>query len=235
MTGCTAVDEPTPDPPLCCIDTREWKLAIPQGTDEDEPVEVSSADLTTYRSTYFRQSRARDSLVFSAPADGFVQKGSDYPRSELREMNPDGSKAAWSSSEGVHVLDVSEAVAQVPPGRPSIVTAQVHGTDAYVLLIRLDGNRLYVKTEGDEQGQTLDPDYHHGDRFTVRIQVEENRATVRYQGERGQVGTAEVEAECEECYFKVGAYLQTNTEHEPDATRVGSVNLFRAGVEHTDG
>lgn len=92
-------------------------------------------------------------------------------------------------------MTITQAITALPPERPSIVAGQIHGGDEYVLLVRLDGERLYVKADEENAGD-LDTDYRLGTPFTVTVDVEDP-----------------------DCYFKAGAYLQTSPDRgdEKDA------------------
>ena len=82
-----------------------------------DPDTVEGDDFRTFSNEFFKVTPARDGIVFAANAGGVTTENSDYPRSELREMNG-AEEAAWSNTSGVHVLDVCEAVTEVPPGKP---------------------------------------------------------------------------------------------------------------------
>ncbi len=244
--GCTVpgVDRETPGAgagvPAGVLDLSPWKLALPEGTDDGQPVEVVGAQLQEFSSPSFRLDADEDRVLFTVPVGGFVHAGAKFSRTELRELNLDGSRAAWSAASGRHVLAVEGAILAVPPVHPSIVAAQIHGTDEYVALIRLDGRRLYVKTKDSATGHTLDPDYRLGRRYRVRILVEQDQAVVDYATVSGEGDepaiqtTVRLPVSCRHCYFKVGAYLQTNERYGDAASSEGTVAVSSVRVKHEE-
>ena len=129
--------------PADVLDLTNWYLTLPTGADGD-PDTVEQPDLATYTSRYFQLNATKDGVAFTANADGVTTKNSSYPRTELREMNGQ-QKAAWSNTTGVHTLNVTEAVTELPPAKPETVTAQIHDGNDDVLQIRLEGPRLIVQ------------------------------------------------------------------------------------------
>jgi WD40 repeat protein len=72
-----------------------------------------------------------DRVAFRANAGGVTTSGSDFARSELREMTADGAeKASWSTTSGVHTLTITQAVTHLPDVVPHLVAGQVHGGSA---------------------------------------------------------------------------------------------------------
>lgn len=216
--------------PSSVLDLHGWKLAVPLEGEPGQPRELSGAQLAGFTSPNFELTDEGDGVRFTAPVGGFVQRGSEFARSELRELDSAGRPAAWSSHAGVHELQVDEAITDVPPVRPAIVSAQLHGTDSYVALIRLDGNRLYVKTENAGE-HTLDSDYRLGERFVVRMSVRGGEALITYGGADTHSAVT-VPVDCTRCYFKVGSYLQTNEGHGDRPTSTGSVVVYDVRVSH---
>ena len=74
----------------------DWKVQLPIGAEED-PDEVTQPELATYAvDPWFVATDTCDGVRFRAAVDGVTTGGSNYPRSELREM--DGSdEAGWSA------------------------------------------------------------------------------------------------------------------------------------------
>ncbi|PID95933.1 MAG: hypothetical protein CSA84_07305 [Actinomycetales bacterium] len=226
--------------PAGVLDLSPWKLALPEPADDGHSVELAGPQLQEFSSPSFRLDAAGDTVLFTVPVGGFVQAGSQFARTELRELNPDGSRAAWSAANGRHVLAVEGAILAVPPVHPSIVAAQIHGTDEYIALIRLDRGRLYVKTNDSITGETLDPDYRLGRRYRLRILVEQDEAVVNYAALTGEgneppiQSTVRLPVSCRRCYFKVGAYLQTNQTLGDDASSQGTVAVSSLRVKHEE-
>ena len=211
------------------LDLRGWKIQLP--VDEDGkagPDEVT--DLTGYELPPWFHDDYSAGVAFRADVTGVTTSGSDYPRSELREM--DGSRgAAWGPGDDSlqHVMIVTQAITQVPGVRPNIVAGQIHGGDgdSDVLQVRLEGSRLFVDLEGRSGGVTLTSTYVLGTPFTVRIVATPSGISVDYNGARKV--TDHVPPDRSGWYFKAGAYPQAN---ETNGTGHGEVVITRLSVEH---
>jgi hypothetical protein len=75
-----------------------------------------------FQDSYFFTDSADGAMTFWDPENGVTTPGSKYPRSELREMNADGSRANWPIA-GVNTLAATVAVADVPD---RVCIGQVH-------------------------------------------------------------------------------------------------------------
>ncbi|MFZ5476062.1 MAG: polysaccharide lyase family 7 protein [Myxococcota bacterium] len=199
------------------LDLTDWYLTLPVGADGD-PDRVEQPELSTWsEEPWFHVGDDGDTVVFHANAGGVTTSGSHFPRTELREMTNGGmEKAAWSTRTGVHVMTIRQAITHLPEVVPHVVAGQIHDADEYVVLVRLDGNRLWVKSGGSEVG-VLDADYTLGEEFTLRIAAADGRIDVYY--EDLETPAVQLPYETDGCYFKAGTYLQTNTEYgdAPDA------------------
>lgn len=236
LAACTSTPQQESMTPGNVLDLSNWILAIPEGNDSGEPSEMGGGELRTYSSDYFQLNQAKDGVVFRVQAGDFVQDGSLFPRTELREMAPrdigqqDQDRAFWSNDDAsTYSMTIREAITRLPEVHPSIVAGQLHDADNYVALIRLDDRHLYVKSNGKNVG-TLDESYELGTPFVVEIKSTQGRVEVLYNGER----KAQFDYACEGCYFKAGAYLQTNDDADygdkPDA--VGEVVINELSVSH---
>ena len=196
----------------------------PQG----DPDTVQPAQLVGYTSSYFRLNDARDGVVFTAPVDGVTTRNSEYPRSELREMNG-AEEAAWSNGSGTHVLRATEAVTELPESKPELVTAQIHGGDDDVMQVRLEGNHLMVRYADGAKQVTLDPDYRLGTPYDIEITAAANSVRVGYNGEP----KVELPLSGSTWYFKAGAYVQSNPSKGDPITAAGQVVIYSLEVTHT--
>ncbi len=210
------------------LDLTNWKLTLPIGEPGD-PVEIEQPELDTYAlDPYFRLEEER--VAFLANAGGVTTSGSDFPRSELREMTDGGAeKASWSTTSGVHTMTLTQAVTHLPDVVPHLVAGQVHGGSAYVMLVRLDGTRLWVKSDGDDVGE-LDPDYVLGTEMTLRIRIEDGWIDVYYD----DLSTPAVSLPYDKsgCYFKAGAYSQSNTDYGDAPDAYAEVEIRSLEVTH---
>jgi hypothetical protein len=146
-------DADAPVYPADLLDLSMWKITLPIDDDGSGTAdEIKHPAIETYSSEeWFHLNEAKDGVVFFANCGGATTSGSDYARSELRELESDGyTKAAWSSTEGVHTLTVTEAFTRLPEVRSKVSGIQVHDADDDVLMVRLEDSRLFVKVSEDE-------------------------------------------------------------------------------------
>lgn len=227
-----AFRDSTNGPPLpgSILDLSNWKLQLPiDERDEEGPDEVKQPLLNRYRDKFFYPNQAGDGVVFRAHAGGSVTEGSSFARTELREMADDGrTKASWSSQGSTHTMTIRLSIDALPKVRPSIAVGQVHGGNRYGALVRLDGTRLYVKSNDKNQGD-LHENYKLGTVFELMFQVSGNRIRVYYN----TVMMVELEYACRTCYFKAGAYLQTNIEWGDHAEAIGQVTIYDLSIKHS--
>lgn len=232
LSGCSggAPDERTDEAPALpsqVLDLEDWKLTLPtEDPATGKASHVEQPALAQHQSRYMRV--VDGGVELSAPAGGARTPNTRYARSELREMTDDGTElAAWSADEGRHTMTITQAITALPPERPSIVAGQIHGGDEYVLLVRLDGERLYVKADEENAGD-LDTDYRLGTPFTLTIDVVDGEARVTYDGKT----SVTVDVEDPGCYFKAGAYLQTSPDRGDEKDAVGAVRIDSLEVRH---
>ena len=79
------------------IDPKNWKVTLPLPNGKGEALEVTNPDFERYladpdaipgkHARFFR--REGGAMIFYCPAGGATTKNTDYPRSELREMEVD--------------------------------------------------------------------------------------------------------------------------------------------------
>jgi hypothetical protein len=208
------------------LDLTSWYLTLPTGS-PGRPDTVENPTLATFTDEFFTLNDARDGVVFRARADGVTTKNSRYPRSELREMNGT-EKAAWTNTTGTHTLDVCEAVTKVPPSKPEVVAAQIHDASDDVMQVRLEGQKLALQYDDGGTEAVIDPDYALGTPFHVRIVAAGGKVEVLYNGEK----KAELPLTGAGWYWKVGAYVQSNTSTGDAADAMGEVVVYSLSGAH---
>lgn len=231
--GASSKPEPEssgPKLPADVLDLVNWKLTLPTASTPDGPDEIEQPELATYSDDrFFRVGPDDSGVVFTAPTDGATTSGSDYPRTELREMTAGGSrKASWSNESGEHVMTVTQAITEVPPEKPDVVAGQIHDAKDDVVMVRLEGKRLFVEGgEGKELGD-LDSDYVLGTTFTVRIAATPAGIKITYNDTKSvdfdKVGSG--------YYFKAGCYTQANRSTDAEPGAQGEVVIEDLSVSH---
>jgi hypothetical protein len=213
--------------PSDVLDLKNWYLGLPTG-EQGSPDNVEQPDLDAYSSEWFRVNEAGDGVVFRARADGVHTSGSQYPRSELREMDGD-RKASWDGSSGTHTMVIKQAITATPKVKPDVIAGQIHATSDDLMQVKLSGSRLTVTYDDGDKTVDLNPDYTLGTVFTVKIESSGGRVKVWYDGAQ----KADLDISSSTSYFKAGAYVNSNTEKgdEPDA--YGEVVIYDLTVTHS--
>jgi poly(beta-D-mannuronate) lyase len=226
----TPMVRPTPPPvrPADVLDLRPWKLTLPVGK-QGHPLELLQPLLGTAGNSAFFRLRPDRGVMFRAPVGGVTTENSSYPRAELREMTPDGRRrAAWSSTSGRHVMTITQAITGTPRAKPHVVAGQIHDAEDDIVMIRLEGRRLFVESDGQDVG-LLDPNYRLGTRFTVSIAATSSGIRVTY----GRSRVVDVRRAGHGWYFKAGCYVQSNPDRGDRPTAYGEVVIYELAVHHT--
>ncbi len=226
-------DSAADEVPARLLDLTDWKLTLPIDDPDDagSPLEILQPELATFVAPPHFEALAADRVRFRAHAGGATTSGSGYPRSELREMTEDGAeKAAWSTTEGAHTMTITQAITHLPEVKPHVVAGQIHDASDDIVMIRLEGARLFVEGDGDELGD-LDTNYALGTEFTVRIHAEGGMIDV-YYNDLGAPAVS-VPADASGCYFKAGIYTQSNLDKGDNAEAYGEVEMSALTVEHS--
>jgi poly(beta-D-mannuronate) lyase len=213
--------------PSDLIDLSNWYLTLPTGDDGD-PDQVHEPELATYSGPAFHLDDAKDGVAFTADAGGATTKGSEYPRSELREMSGE-DKASWSNTSGTHTLNLREAFTQLPPVKPEVVGAQIHDAENDVVLIRLVGERLVAEYGRDSTRITIDPTYKLGTPYDLKITAADSHIQIFYNGSLA----ADIPMNGSGWYFKAGAYVLSNPDKGDSPDAEGQVVIYSLRVEHS--
>jgi hypothetical protein len=221
--------------PSNVLNLSSWKITFPFGSDE-RPVEIKQPELSMYKiNPWFMVTTEGNGVVFRAAVNGVTTSGSDYPRSELREMTNNGkTNAEWSSNEGTHTMFLDQAITAVPKIKQQIVVGQIHDNDSDVIVIRLDYPYLHIKVDG-KNVYTLDSGYQLGERFTVSFSVKDNQTKIYYNNSIEPV--YQLNKKYSDSYFKAGAYTQSNCDKEQSPllcnnNNYGEVIIYKLEVAH---
>lgn len=216
------------------LNLTNWKITIPTSTKPNGVADdVKQPQLDTYTSEFFFTDKTNTAVTFKAFVDGATTKGSNFPRSELREMINNGKdQASWSSSSGTHTLFIDQRVIHLPDVRDQIVIGQIHDADEYVIFYRLEGRKLLVSVNHDEV-KTLDANYKLGTRFNVKFVVSNNQTQCYYNGDLKYTYNGSFSG----AYFKAGVYVQSSNRGKKKTdgelpTAYGAVEIFNTWVKH---
>ena len=182
------------------MDLSRWKLQKWYGP------EIEPEDLPGFS----EEVSFTKALVFRCPVEGATTSGSKYPRSELREMTPDGKKAAWSADKGIHILSYEFLAIRLPLNKPHMVVGQIHDGKNDVLQIRVEGSSAYIAYGKEKVLFNV-----NALQEWIPIDIEVRGGKVRvYCG--GDLKATFKPRSRKGLYFKVGCYLQSNLEHDEE-------------------
>lgn len=143
-TGSAAAADPN-KAPGGNFDLSVWQLQEPVGS-PGSPTTISSSRLqgaNGFQDSYFYTDTRDGAMTFWAPEKGVTTPNSKYARSELREMNRNGSAADWSLS-GNHRMNATLRVVSVTS---NVCVGQIHlgsgGSSTKPLV------ELYYRANGD--------------------------------------------------------------------------------------
>lgn len=226
---------PTSTLPSQVLNLTNWKLQLPTGS-EGSVTEIKQPALASYQiDPWYVINSTRDGVRFRAPVNGVTTSGSNYPRSELREMTNNGStNASWTSGSGTHTMFLDQAFTAVPQTKKHVVAGQIHDSSDDVIVIRLEYPKLFIDINGSD-GPTLDANYTLGKRFTVKFEASGNQTKIYYNGSTTPAYT--LSKSYSGAYFKAGAYTQSNCSTEGtsslcNANNYGEVVVYQAIVTH---
>jgi alginate lyase len=212
------------------LNLTNWSLTLPLDTIRPGIAdEVLMPTLATFRlPPYFDTNSTGNGFVFYAPCGGATTQGSQYPRCELREMARLGlERASWTTTNGIHSMEIIQAVTHLPDVKPQIVVGQIHNASSAVLTFRLQDQNLLIDRVGVKTQLTTNQ-YTLGDVFSAKFLVHDGTVDCFFNGQ--YVRTFPVLETG--CYFKAGCYTQSNTNKGDAPTAYGQVQIFGVSVSH---
>ena len=220
---------------VASIDLSGWKLTLPIGA----PTEINPPALLSYDSIYFHKQGSAE--VFWCPVNGSHTQHSSYPRTELRELNRDGSLAAWRVQDGTATMAATLAVNQLP-SNGKVVVGQIHFSSNPLIKLLYDPNnggqlRALVrdKPDGDSKSYTLATGIPLDQLFSYKVYTKVTPAgnyelRVQVNGVTKLVKRLDPVWASERYYFKAGDYVQDNI---GPSTEGGRVTFYSLTVKHT--
>jgi poly(beta-D-mannuronate) lyase len=126
-------------------------------------------------------------------------------------------------------MTIRQAITHLPVVKAHVVAGQIHDSEDDVVMIRLEGDHLFVEGGGEELGD-LNPAYVLGTEFTVRITASAGIISIHYNDSATPV--VQVPSTAPACYFKAGAYTQSNVDRGDEASAYGEVVIYDLDVTH---
>jgi hypothetical protein len=213
-----------------------WELQLPIGS-PGSPTTILPSQLkgaSGYQNpAYFWTDKTDGSMTFWDPESGVTTPNSDYPRSELREMNSNGSAANWSLS-GNSTLSAELRVVSVTS---NVCVGQVHlgtggsSTKPLVELYYHSNGNIYLGTENSPSGgQAL----HYitnvalGAHWTYVINVSGGTVNLTVNGSKTSYAIPS-SFDAYAMYFKAGDYNQTASS---STTNGAKVKFYSLAISH---
>jgi hypothetical protein len=220
-------------PPGGNFDLGVWQLQEPVGS-PGSPTTISSSRLEGgFEDAYFYTDTRDGAMTFWAPEKGVTTPNSNYARSELREMNRDGSAADWNLS-GTHKLSAELRVVSVTS---NVCVGQIHlgsggsSTKPLVELYYHSNGDVVLGTENSpDGGQTLHnlTNVPMGQHWTYTIAVQDSQIKVTVNGHTTSYGIAGGFWDYRQ-YFKAGDYNQTASS---STSKGAKVKFYSLTVSH---
>ena len=243
----TEPDQPIDNtlPPGKKYNLANWKLQLPIATTKSVQ-EIFAPELAGgYTSEYFYT--ANDgSIAFACPSNGATTPNSNNPRSELREMRPNGE---WSLS-GKHELIVECAVINLSPKQKGVIIGQIHGdnNDLNPQLCKMYwgvDNKLTCRIKNDSNPSSKQDtnlvlgQYKLSEKITFSISIVDGTITASVTNIKdGKPKTVTKTSKFknkywyqQKYYFKVGNYYQINNKEPVDSSLV---HCYSITTTHTD-
>ncbi|BBD64346.1 Alginate lyase [Nostoc commune NIES-4072] len=214
--------------PADVLDLRKWKIALPisLNSNSNKATEIKQPQLKTYsNSEYFRLNAAKNGVLLKAIAGGArTSTNTAYARSELREMQGDGTEsAAWNCVNTDHAMYLEQTLLHTTTNKPEATIGQIHDSKNDLVMVKYFGpssangstdiGKLEARFNNDTIIKPLDSAYKIGDPMTIDIAVTSSgNVTITYKNLRSGVtsstGTVRMRGIIGSCYFKAGIYIQ---------------------------
>jgi Alginate lyase/Carbohydrate binding module (family 35) len=209
------------------FDLSTWELQLPIGS-PGSPTTILPAQLEGANGysnpAYFWTDKTDGSMTFWDPGAGVTTQNSDYARSELREMNADGSAANWPLS-GTHKLSATLRIVSVTK---SVCVGQVHlgtGGSSTKPLLELYYAPSGAITLGTENSPAGDQTRHSvgtvalGTQWSYVIEVSGNTITLTINGTTTTYSIPS-SFDAYNMYFKAGDYNQSSSSSTTNGAKV---------------
>jgi hypothetical protein len=209
-----------------------WELQLPIGS-PGSPTTILPSQLqgaNGYQNpSYFWTDKNDGSMTFWDPESGVTTPNSSYARTELRQMNSDGTAADWALA-GNHTLSAELRVVSVTS---NVCVGQVHlgsggtSTKPLVELYYHSNGDIYLGTENSPSGgQSL----HYitnvalGVHWTYVINVNGNMINLTVNGSKTSYSIP-TSFNAYHQYFKAGDYNQSSSSSTSDGAKVKFYSL----------
>jgi hypothetical protein len=204
-----------------------WELQEPIGS-PGSPITIPSSKLQGakgFQDSYFYTDKNDGAMTFWAPEKGVTTPNSNYARSELREMNSDGSTADWSLP-GTHQLQATLRVVSVTN---HVCVGQIHlgtggsSTKPLVELYYYNNGNIVLGTEDSPSGGQVQHTVGHvpvGTKWSYTIAVSGGNTVVLTVNGKTTRYPIPSSFDAYHMYFKAGSYNQSSSNSTTNGARV---------------
>ncbi len=214
-----------------------WQLQLPTGS-PGKPTTIQPAQLkgpNGFTNGNFFTDKTNGSMTFWTPEKGVTTPNSKFARSELREMNSNGTAADWQLP-GTHRLSATVRVTQVPK---SVAVGQVHlgsggSTKPLLELYYAPSGNITLGIENSPAGgQTR----HEVGNVPLNTQwsyvvsiTGGNKINLQLNGGSTRTWTIPSSFKGYGMYFKAGSYNQSSSS---STTQGSKVKFFALNISHS--
>lgn len=200
-----------------------WKLTTVTGIEPADRrlIEVKVPELAAY--TGPRCFLRDNAVIFRSYHGDPTTSGSSNPRSELREMANGGlNLAKWDGHGARRSMVFDVAVTRLTTVRPYTVVGQIHDPDDDVTTFRFEGikgtnlAKIWASNYDTSRAKLVLDGYRLGDRVRLGFHVDDGLVTFSLGGRAVPDFEVNVGADC---YWKLGAYLQSNPTSAPTESK----------------
>lgn len=226
--GCTSTPTAAPEHPAALLGgLARWHLTLPTsaGSQAFPADQIDQPALASYSSPWFKLNDSKTAVLFITNVGGATTSaGTAFARTELRERDERGEKAAWDCASAVRSMTIRQRILKTPTHKAEMSVGQIHDARSDNLEVFYRGpssgangvgdrGRMFAKFNGEGLGVSpvLDDDYRVGDLMLVKVSTRGGVITVDYRNQRsGKVSTASAPFKqiTGGCYFKAGNYPQ---------------------------
>jgi hypothetical protein len=210
---------PPTDTTPSSLDTERVSLQV--NDEQGKLLYLKNPELFTFNNKYYSSTKQFDTLTVNSNETPIVKSGGC--RTEFRELNRDGTNAAWNSNDS-HILKVELSIDQLPLPNKTISFAQIK-TDKEECQLVLQDKTIYLR-QFDVAHHTLKTDYELGNKFSFTLSFIKDRCVVELStGE-----TFNFTDHKEGCYFKFGNYQQPNLTTKIDKGQESIVKIYSFSI-----
>lgn len=235
---------PADKPELEYLDYWRLDTNLPTGTNYQDALTKSVAELDAFSDSYFRVVTGGGVSMRARFGGAVTSTNTAYARTELREMADASTAAAWACTSKAKQMFARIRIKATGRYKPEMSVAQIHDASSDVLEILYiydpaqnagafpatgaigDKGKIIAAWNGTRSGATtLDPAYVVGDTIEVTVTANGIAGTgnmrVDYENvtqHKNNSGTAAFGAVSGGCYFKAGNYHQSCAKTFVDGT-----------------